>query len=256
MLAVQHWYHSYPRNLRRSYYLVLGLSWLSVFGIVAATKMGEIQSARRAARESAEGSIIMPTDTIRYSEMAPPPSLSGEQVIAEAALPEAAAPQAVEDVTSSVPLPVPDEQAEATTMATAKTIAGAAAPAGTGTGAPVFIVPETTKAAYDDNKPAPIIFKYMKATVMPEPLKDVQPEYPEKARALSIEGTSYIDMWLRKDGSVSIVQVYKSSGSPILDSAAARAALKSTFKSARGADGNPVNVWVRRPFKFSLQGGR
>jgi len=32
--------------------------------------------------------------------------------------------------------------------------------------------------------------------------------------------------------------------------------LKSTFKSARGADGNPVNVWVRRPFKFSLQGGR
>ena len=86
----------------------------------------------------------MPTDTLRYSDMAPPPSLSGENIVAEAALPEAN-PASVEDVTSTVPLPVPDEQAEVATMATQKTVAGVAAPAATGSGAPVFILPETTQ---------------------------------------------------------------------------------------------------------------
>ena len=95
----------------------------------------------------------------------------------------------------------------------------------------------------------------MKASVMPTPLKDVQPEYPDKARALSIEGTVMVDMWLRKDGTVSVVSIYKSAH-PLLDSAAAKAAAQSSFTPAKGADGAPVNVWVRRPFRFSLSGGR
>jgi protein TonB len=253
MVAANHWYYFQPGNLRKSYYLMLILSWVVVGLIIGYGKLGQIRAARHHAGE-AESVIIMPTDTIRYSEMAPPPSLSGDQVVAEAPLPEAT-PSVVEDVTSTVPLPVPDEQAEVATMATQKAVAGVAAPAATGSGAPVFVLPETTRV-YDDNRPAPVIFKYMKASVMPQPLKDVQPEYPEKARALGIEGTAMIDMWLRKDGTVSAVQVYKSSGSALLDTAAARAAGKSSFTPARGADGAPVNVWVRRPFRFSLSGGR
>jgi TonB family protein len=252
MLAATHWYNLYPRNLRRSYYVILIFSWLIVGFIFGYTKYSAIRAERRALATQSEGTIIMPTDTLRYSEMAPPPSLSGENIAAEAALPEAN-PASVEDVTSTVPLPVPDEQAEVSTMATQKTVGGVAAPAATGSGAPVFIMPETTHT-YDDNKPAPIVFKYMKASVMPTPLHDVQPEYPDKARALSIEGTVMVDMWLRKDGTVSAVSIYKSAH-PLLDSAAARAAYKSTFTPARGADGAPVNVWVRRPFRFSLSGG-
>ena len=256
MLSATHWYYRYPANLRRSYYLILGFSWLVVFLIFGMGKLDEMRAARRAAASQTEGTIIMPTDTIRYSEMAPPPSLSSDAVQAEVALPEVA-PAAVEDVTSSVPLPVPDEQAEATTMASAKTIAGVAAPQATGTGAPVFVMPETTrKVDYNDNTPAPVTFKYMKAAVMPEPLRDAPLEYPEKARTLSLEGTVIVDMWLRRDGTVSTVQIYKSSGHAVLDTAAAKSALKSTFKPARGADGSPVNVWVRRPFTFSLTGGK
>lgn len=251
MLAATHWYHTYPRNLRRSYYIILGLSWFIVLFIIGYTKYSAIRAERRALATESQGTIIMPTDTLRYADMAPPPSLS-DQVVAEAALPEAA-PASVEDVASTVPLPVPDEQAEVATMATQKTVAGVAAPAATGSGAPVFILPDTAHA-YDDNKPAPVDFKHMVAAVMPQPLHDAQPEYPDKARAMGIEGTVIVDLWLRKDGTVSQVQIFKSA-QPLLDSAAARAALKSTFTPARGADGSPVNVWVRRPFRFSLSGG-
>jgi protein TonB len=255
MQAVNHWYLRQPANLRRSYYSILIAVWVIILLIMGMGKLNQLRAARRSAGGDSGATIIMPTDTIRYSEMAPPPSLSSDQVAVAAELPEAAAPQAIEDVTSTVPLPVPDEQAEVATMATAKSIAGPSAPAATGTGAPVFVMPETTKQVYDDNRPAPVTFKYMKASVMPEPLSDVSPEYPEKARAVGMEGTVLVDMWLRRDGTVSIVQVYKTSGYPLLDSSAAKAAGRSTFKPARGADGSPVNVWVRRPFRFSLSGG-
>jgi protein TonB len=232
---------------------MLVLCWAIVFFIFGYGRVSAQRAARRAAAAGNEAMIIMPADTIRYSEMAPPPSLSGEAVVAEAALPEA--PSSVEEVTSTIPLPVPDEQAEAATMQTQSKVSGVAAPAASGSGAPVFIMPETTKQVYDDNKPAPAIFKYMKASVMPTPLKDVQPEYPSSARTMGFEGTAMIDMWLRKDGTVSVVTVYKSSGYPMLDTAAAKAAAQSSFTPAKGADGAPVNVWVRRPFRFSLSGG-
>jgi protein TonB len=250
MLALNHWYYRYPNNLRRAYYTMLVVCWVIIFFIIGMAKLSQIQAARREAAETNVATILVPAETLKYSDMAPPPSLSSDNFEAEAPLPEAA-PAAVEDVTSSVPLPVPDEQADVSTMATAKSIAGVAAPAATGTGAPVFIMPETTKT-YTDNNPAPATFRYMKAAVMPEPLHVVQPEYPEQARALGIEGTSVVLLWLRKDGTVSRVQISKSAGNTVLDSAAAQAAGKCTFTPAKGPDGNPVNVWVSWPFHFVL----
>jgi TonB family protein len=254
MLAVHHWYYRYPSNLRRAYYSMLGLCWLIIVLIVGMGKLSEIRARNRGTAGSDTTSVI-PITTIRYSEMAPPPSLSGSRVEAEASLPDVA-PAQIEDVTSSVPLPVPDELAEAATMATTKTIAGVAAPAATGTG-PVVILPETTKREnYDDNKPAPIAFKYTKSAIKPEPIKLVQPDYPENARRLNIEGTATLYLWLRKDGTVATVSIFKTSGNALLDTAAAKAALKSTFTPAKGADGNPVNVWVSVPFRFSLTGSK
>lgn len=204
---------------------------------------------------SQQAVVVAPT-RISYAEMAPPPSLKSDQIIAAAELPEAT-PAAVEQVTSTVPLPVPDEQAEAATMQTQALVSGVQAPAATGGAGIGPVIIDTTKKVevYDDNTPAPVTFKYMKASVLPTPLKDVAPEYPEKARALGLEGTAIIDMWLRKDGTVSIVQIKKSTGSELLDSAAVRAAAKSVFTPALGADGKPVNVWVERPFRFTLTGG-
>jgi protein TonB len=89
---------------------------------------------------------------------------------------------------------------------------------------------------------------------MPEVLHDVSPQYPEQARALGIEGKVLVDMWLRKNGAVSVVQIVKSSGNALLDSAAARTASMCSFRPARNADGSAVNIWVRRQFTFSLSG--
>lgn len=200
--------------------------------------------------------VIAAGKAISYADLAPPPSLS-TQAVQAADMPEPAAPQ-FQEMASTVPQPVPDEMAEATTMQTQRFVGGPALPQPTGPSGPATLIDTTNLKieTFDDNKPAPVTFKYMKASVMPQPLKDAALEYPEKARTLNLEGTSIIDMWLRKDGTVSTVQIYKSSGHAILDTAAARAALKSTFTPAKGADGSPVNVWVRRPFTFSLTGGR
>ena len=255
MLALHHWYYRYPNNLRRSYYSILGLCWVVILLIIGTGKYSEYRARQHRSSSVSDTTSIVPIMTIRYSQMAPPPSLSGSQVVADVALPEAALAH-VEDP-SSVPLPVPDELADAATMATQTKVAGVAAPAATGTSGPVVILPETSrKEVYDDNKPAPIAFKYTKSAVKPEPIKLVQPDYPENARRLNIEGTATLYLWLRKDGTVATVSIFKSSGSGLLDTSAARAALKSTFSPAKGADGNPVNVWVSVPFRFSLTGSK
>jgi protein TonB len=86
----------------------------------------------------------------------------------------------------------------------------------------------------------------------PTPLKDVQPAYPNQARASAIEGTALVDLHVSENGDVDSVGVNKSSGSRLLDEAALDAALKSTFLPANQYQGRPVAIWVRRPFRFSL----
>lgn len=96
--------------------------------------------------------------------------------------------------------------------------------------------------------------KYMvaRAGAAPMPMKDVQPVYPNQARASAVEGTAMVNLRVTENGGVDSVGVYQSSGSPLLDDAALDAALKSTFIPANHGEAGPVAMWVRRPFRFSL----
>ncbi len=86
----------------------------------------------------------------------------------------------------------------------------------------------------------------------PTPMKDIEPAYPNQARASAVEGTAMVNLHVTESGGVDSVGVYKSSGSRLLDDAALEAALKCTFTRALDLQRRPVGIWVRRPFRFHL----
>jgi len=95
-------------------------------------------------------------------------------------------------------------------------------------------------------------FKPTSLWTLPTPIRDVEPVYPNQARAAGIEGTAMVDMHVAENGTVDSFSVYKSSGSPLLDDAAADAAVRCTFTPALDLQHRPIAIWVRRPFRFHL----
>ena len=88
---------------------------------------------------------------------------------------------------------------------------------------------------------------------MPVVKKSVEPEYPLAARRNTIQGTTLLDVLVRRDGLVGKTRVYRSSGSDELDASAKAAARQFEFAPAEDAKGNPVAVWIRQPFIFKLE---
>lgn len=87
--------------------------------------------------------------------------------------------------------------------------------------------------------------------IMPVPISNPAPQYPEIAKRAFVEGTVYINMWVTKEGKVRKAKVVKST-SNIFDQAAIDAAMLWTFTPAIMNNG-PVSVWVTVPFKFRLR---
>ena len=58
----------------------------------------------------------------------------------------------------------------------------------------------------------------------------VQPEYPELAKQQGIQGTAVVMVTISASGALVSAKIYQSSGNPLLDNAALRAARASTFK--------------------------
>jgi TonB family protein len=104
---------------------------------------------------------------------------------------------------------------------------------------------------YGDDKPAPETPEYMTAAVMPEILTDVPAAIPDTAWKQGREGTVRLHLWLRRDGTVAIARVNESSGSQLLDDAVAKAALMCVYRPARDAEGEPVNIWLERVYRFT-----
>ncbi len=84
----------------------------------------------------------------------------------------------------------------------------------------------------------------------PVPVKQVQPNYPDEARASRIEGTVWVKCLVGTDGKVSKAEVIRSDAK-ILNDEAVAAALQWTFTPAR-SKGKPVAVWTVLPFRFKL----
>ena len=77
----------------------------------------------------------------------------------------------------------------------------------------------------------------------------IQPEYPNVARQLKIQGVAELEAEITEDGSVEHVKTV--SGSPVLTKAATEAFLKWKFKPFL-ENGKPVRVVVAMSFTFSL----
>jgi TonB family protein len=91
---------------------------------------------------------------------------------------------------------------------------------------------------------------------IPKPISEPVPKYPDEAKKEGIEGTVIVKILVDIDGTVADVEIFKSSGSALLDQAAVDAALQAKYKPAERYDKSKkynVRAWVYRPYKFNLQ---
>jgi protein TonB len=86
----------------------------------------------------------------------------------------------------------------------------------------------------------------------PEYLTKQAIRYPPLAANNGMEGSVIIRIKIDKQGKVRAMQIDKSSGSALLDSAALESVSNWTLKPARRKDGKPVSSTVRIPIRFSI----
>lgn len=84
-------------------------------------------------------------------------------------------------------------------------------------------------------------------------LNNPKPAYPAFARRMRIQGTVMLKVLVSREGVALKIQVAQTSGSDILDSAAAETVKKWRFVPARHGD-SPVDEWVQVPIAFHLTG--
>lgn len=75
------------------------------------------------------------------------------------------------------------------------------------------------------------------------------PEVPKETKEKELSGTVVLDVEILKNGQVGIVEIAESTGYPILDEAAVKAAKTWRFSPALN-EGTPVSVWARFPIEF------
>lgn len=108
---------------------------------------------------------------------------------------------------------------------------------------------DSIEAAGFESIPGPTDIRFCE--IIPEIVKTVTPDYPEMARKMGLEGRVAIRALVDTLGDVRDVQLAKSSGVEILDSAAVKAAWKCRY-SPGIQNGRPVWVWVTYPVVFRL----
>jgi TonB family protein len=99
--------------------------------------------------------------------------------------------------------------------------------------------------------PTQTVFEVYEVDEPPQPIVQVQPEYPEVARKAGLEGKVIVMAVVDENGNVIEAYIHKSDN-PIFNEAALEAAKKMKFKPARQKD-IPVKVKVLIPFVFKLE---
>jgi len=229
----EHWHLSYPDNLKRAFYITVGLTVLvlaAAFGY--STGKGYLQSHNPAG----PGPRII---TFSYAQLGAPPSLTGEIVTPTAG-------QGLKVPTVGIPKPVADPEAIFETTSTQEDLVGTS---------PLTDIHDGTEIKVAVENDIPAYGSYVPHNVKPQLIKRVVPEYPESARLLGIEGTVYLQLLLDTDGSVMRVVVAKGSGNAALDTAAAAVGLELKFTPAQQNE-KKVRVWVGIPIDFDLTGSK
>jgi len=78
------------------------------------------------------------------------------------------------------------------------------------------------------------------------------PKYPRIARIRGYQGHVLLDVLVDRDGNVQDLKVFKSSGYPLLDRAAASSVKQWLFEPGRVGE-KKVAMWVRVPIRFELK---
>ena len=78
------------------------------------------------------------------------------------------------------------------------------------------------------------------------------PLYPRLARRKNYQGTVFLDVLVRRDGTVGSIRLSKSSGYESLDSAAIKEVKKWLFHPGKRGD-ELVEMWVKIPIRFQLK---
>lgn len=227
----------YQKNLRSAYYLTnagLFLLILAIFGYVRyqAWRLEELK--KKMGSETGRNVI-----TLTYAQLGPPPSIQGVDAIGQAASGSRPSAPVV-----GVPKPVPDAKAVVETSPDQSAIAGTSAlETGTGTGTATEIKIE---------EDIPDINAYVPVDAPPKPVIMKPPVYPEIAKKVGMQGTTFVKALLNYDGSIMRVVILKGSGFPQLDTAAVASALKWKFTPAM-QNKRAVRVWVAAPVVFKLQ---
>jgi TonB family protein len=108
---------------------------------------------------------------------------------------------------------------------------------------------------FDEFSPPPSaptqVFEIYNLDEPPQPIVQVQPEYPEKAKKAKLEGKVIVAVVVDENGDVIQASIHLSTN-PIFNEAALKAAKKMKFKPGRQKD-KPVKVKVLIPFVFKLK---
>ncbi len=144
-----------------------------------------------------------------------------------------------------IPKPVPDAMAVNQTMPDQGSITGQNVLPGT------VNVNDTNSVRIQSGNEIPEIGQFVAVEVPARVLSAVPPAYPATAKVLGQQGTVFIHLLVDKDGSVMRVSVAKTSGYPLLDSAAVQCGHEWKF-SAAVQNHKPVRIWISAPVRFVL----
>jgi len=156
---------------------------------------------------------------------------------------------------TGIPVPVPKDESQVTTIASQAQIPFAGTEGDTGLGSDLSEgVPWGTEGGGDlviqEEEALPSPDEFVPYEDQPVLVERPQPVYPELAQMAKIEGTVIVKVLVGKDGKVKDAIIGKGVNG-ILDQAALDAAKNAVFRPAM-QNKKPVAVWVAIPFKFQL----
>jgi protein TonB len=208
--------------------------------IAAAVHLGVVGSYWTSLRFGKEEAPVRIVKLMKYTDLGPPPSITGEQA---AVAPSVSVAPAVKP-SMGIPVPVPDaEVSPEKTFASQEQLAQEVSPL-------AELSPEAIGDIQieEDDVPPPDFVPFEKEPVV---IHRVEPVYPEFAKKAGLEGSVYVNIWVDKEGKVRDVKILKADSDifvqPVID------ACKQWLFSPAMMKNGPVAVWVAVPFRFSMQ---
>lgn len=216
--------------------------WFTGLGIAVTLHLLLVGSYYLVGLLTEEEAPVMMVRIMKYSDLGPPPSINAANTPPPISV---AAPTAKPSV--GAPVPVPDAEVSAEqTMATQSEMSQTVAPIMGDMDAGGAVEIEQDIRIDEDAPPA----DFVPVEKEPQPVKKVEPKYPELAMRAGLEGKVWVKIWVDKEGKPKQVVILKSDAE-IFNEPAVEAAKQWVFTPAYMNNG-PVAVWVSIPFRFKL----